>query len=165
MELKMSEKLEKAFNDQIRLELESSYIYTGMRMYFQSLGLPGATKWMTIQAEEEREHADLFINFLLDMDAGLELGTLNAQTTQYDSMLDVFEKGLAHEKVISASILKLLEMAIEEKNYGAENFLRTFVDEQIEEEDHFRGYVDLIKMAGDDVAALFKVDSILGKRE
>lgn len=164
-ELKLSKELEKALNEQIRLELESSYIYNGMRLYFKSLGLPGATSWMTFQAKEEQHHAEDFIDFILDMDGEVELGQLSKVTTKYDSILDVFEKGLAHEKVISASILNILEMAIEEKNYAAENFLRSYVDEQLEEEDHFRGYVDLIKMAGDNEAALFNVDSILGKRD
>ena len=164
-ELKLSKKLEKALNEQIRLELESSYIYNGMRLYFKSLGVPGATNWMTWQVKEEQHHAEDFIDFVLDMDGELELGQLNEQTTKYDSMLDVFEKGLAHEKEISASILKLLDLAIEEKNYAAENFLRHYVDEQVEEEDHFRGIIDMVKMAGNNEAALFKVDSILAKRD
>ncbi|WP_054252859.1 ferritin [Neofamilia massiliensis] len=164
-ELKLSKKLEKALNEQITLELQSAYIYNGMRLYFKSLGMPGATNWMTFQTREEEHHAEDFIDFILDMDGDVELGDLKKVTTKYDSILDVFEKGLAHEKEISASILSILDLAIEEKNYAAENFLRHYVDEQIEEEDHFRGYVDLVKMAGDNEAALFKVDSILGKRD
>ena len=164
-QLKLSDKLEKALNEQIRLELESSYIYNGMRIYLKSLGIPGATSWFELQTREEQHHAEEFIDFLLEMDCEVELGQINKQTTKYKGILDVFEKGLAHEKEISASILNLLDLAIEEKNYAAENFLRKYVDEQVEEEDHFRGYIDLIKMAGDNEAALFKVDSILGKRD
>ena len=164
-ELKLSKKLEKALNEQITLELQSAYIYNGMRLYFKSLGIPGATKWMTFQTREEEHHAEDFIDFILDMDGEVELGQLTKVTTEYKSILDVFEKGLEHEKEISASILSILDLAIEEKNYAAENFLRHYVDEQLEEEDHFRGYVDLVKMAGDNEAALFKVDSILGKRD
>ncbi len=164
--MKLSERLLKGLNEQVTMENESAYKYDGMRLYFKELGSPGAEKWLTVQAHEELSHAEDFINFILDVDGKLEpLGTFEQQPVDYHSYLDVFEKGLEHEKEISASILRLLEIAIEEKNYAAENFLRSYVDEQVEEEDNFRGVIDMIKLAGDDTAALFKVDSILGKRE
>ncbi|MFB0972351.1 MAG: ferritin [Neofamilia sp.] len=163
--MKLSEKLNEEFNRQIQMEYESAYKYNGMRLYFKSLGIPGATHWMTLQTHEEISHAEDFISFVLDVDGEIEAQGLAEQPTEYKSILDVFEQGLEHEKEISASIISILDLAIEEKNYAAENFLRTYVDEQVEEEDHFRGVIDMVKMAGDDPAALFKVDGILGKRE
>ncbi|MDO5038036.1 MAG: ferritin [Tissierellia bacterium] len=165
MKLNLSKKLEKALNEQVRMETESAYIYNGMRLFFKEKGLPGATSWMTHQAHEELKHAEDFIDMILDLDGHVVLGELKEPTTEYKSILDVFEAGLAHEKEISSSILELLDLALEEKNYAVENFLRTYVDEQVEEEDHFRGVIDMVKMAGDDPAALFKVDGILAKRD
>jgi ferritin len=165
MELKLSKKLQDALNKQITFEISSAYLYDGMRLYLKKLGLPGATKWMTLQAHEELHHAEDFIDFMLSMDGDIEIGELPAVSTHYDCPQAVWEVGLGHEKEISASIMEILNLAIEENNYAAENFLRTYVDEQIEEEDHFRSVVDLWNLAGDDKAALFKVDGILGKRE
>lgn len=163
--MKLSEELLKGLNEQIRLETESAYKYNGMRLYFKDLGSPGATHWLKLQAHEELSHAEDFIDLILDLDGELEpLGALEEQPVEYDSFLDVFEKGLEHEKLISASILNLLEIAIKDKNYAAENFLRKYVDEQVEEEDTFRSVIDIIKLADDDKAALFKVDSILSER-
>lgn len=165
MKLGLSEKLEQALNRQVTLELESSYIYNGMRLYFKERGLPGATHWMTLQMGEEQEHAEDFIDCILDLDGHVVLGPIEEQTTEYESILDVFEKGLEHEQFISKSILEILEIAIEEKNYAAENFLRTYVDEQVEEEDNFRHHIDLIKAAGNNEAALFEVDAKLAQRQ
>lgn len=165
MELGLSERLEKKLNEQVTLELESAQIYNGMRLYFKERGLPGATHWMTLQMEEERGHAEDFIDCILDLDGHVELGPIGAQTTEYSSILDVFEKGLEHEKLISKSIMEILEIAIEEKNYAAENFLRTYVDEQVEEEDNFRHHIDMIKVAGENEAALFEVDKKLAMRQ
>ena len=78
--------------------------------------------------------------------------------------LEVFEAALAHEKVVTESIRGILEIAIEEKNYAAENFLRKYVDEQVEEEDTFTGLVDQLKWIGDDVAALLQFDKQLAGR-
>lgn len=164
--MKLSDKLEKMLNDQVRMELESAYKYEGMRLYFKDLGIPGATSWMAIQVEEEREHAEDFIDFILEVDGKLApIGALEEQPVEYESILDVFEKGLEHEKLISKSIREILDVAMEEGHYAAQNFLRTYIDEQVEEEDHFREQIDLVKMAGDNEAALFQVDHILGKRE
>lgn len=164
LELKMSDQLLAAFNKQIQMELQSAYIYNGMRIYLKDLGLPGATHWMTLQTHEEIHHAEDFIDVVQELDEHVELFPMEKVKAQYDSPLAVWEAGLAHEKEITASILEMLQMAIEEKNYRVENFLRKYVDEQNEEEDHFRGIIDLFKMAGDDKAALFKVDGILRKR-
>lgn len=163
--MKLSKRLNDELNRQIQMEYESAYKYNGMRLYFKSLGIPGATHWMELQTMEENHHAEDFIDFILDVDGEVETHALAEQPTEYESILDVFEQGLEHEKEISASIMSILDIAIEEKHYAAENFLRTYVDEQVEEEDHFRGVIDMIKLAGDNEAALFKVDSILGKRE
>lgn len=163
--MKLSQKLQEALNEQVKLEKEAAYKYDGMRLYFKDLGSPGAEHWLTLQTEEEISHAEDFIDFILEVDGELEpLGALESQPVKYDSYLDVFEKALDHERLISRSIKDILEIAIEEKNYAAENFLRTYIDEQVEEEDSFRSVIDIIKLAGDDTAALFRVDAILAQR-
>ena len=165
MELKLSKKLHDALNKQVSMELQSAQIYNGMRIYLKELGAYGAIKWMSNQAHEEIEHAEAFINFIQEMDGHVELGALEPVKTVYDSPLAVWEAGLAHEKEITSSILELLKLADKEENYAAQNFLRKFVDEQVEEEDNFRGIIDLWKLAGDSPEAILKVDGILGKRD
>lgn len=164
MKLGLSEKLQQALNEQVTREYEAAWIYNGMRVYLDDLGAYGAKKWMKVQVGEEMEHAQDFIDIILELDGEVKIGSLPEIETKYDSMLAVWEAGLEHEKFISESILNILEIAIEEKNYAVENFLRTYVDEQVEEEDNFRGVIDFLKLAGDDTAALLKVDSVLGKR-
>ncbi len=163
--MKLSKKLQDALNEQVRMEYESAYIYNGMSLYLSEEGFPGASHWMDLQAKEEMEHAQDFIDFIHQVGGHVELGTINKQTTEYDSLLDVWQTGLEHEKVISKSIHDLLVLAIEEKHFAAENFLRTYVDEQVEEENNFCGIVGLLKFAGDNPLALMNADGILGRRE
>lgn len=162
---KLSERLEKAFNDQIQLEYDSAYIYRGMEVFFQDMGAKGITNFFNVQTKEEVEHAEDFTQFVLDVGGHVELEALNKPSTEYDSFLDVFETALEHEKKVTESIRGILEIALEEKNYAAENFLRKYVDEQVEEEDTFQGLVDLLKWIGDDKAALLQFDHKLAKRE
>lgn len=163
--MKLSKELNDALVEQVRLEYEAAWLYNGMRIFLEDLGAVGATRWMTAQVHEEFTHAQDFINFIMDADGEInQVGGLDATNCDYEGLQDVWETGLEHEKKITRSITDILEMAINEKNYAAENFLRTYVDEQLEEEDNFRNVIELIKLAEDDKGAMFRVDSILGQR-
>ncbi len=161
---KLSDKLEKALNNQVTLEYDSAFIYRGMEIFFQDMGAKGTTHFFNQQTKEEVEHAEDFTQFILDVGGKIDIGGLNKPATEYKSFLEVFEAALAHEKVVTESIRGILEIAIEEKNYAAENFLRKYVDEQVEEEDTFTGLVDQLKWIGDDVAALLQFDKQLAGR-
>ena len=151
--------------EQVRFEYEAAWIYNGMRIYLDDLGAVGARKWMELQVAEEMTHAQDFIDYIFDVDGEIPaIGGLPEISCDYDGLLSVWEAGLEHEKKVTESICNLLDIAIEEKNYAAENFIRTYVDEQREEEDNFRGVIELIKLAGEDKGAMFRVDNILGER-
>ncbi len=160
-----SKTLLEGFNAQIQKEYDSSYIYTGMELYFKNLGIPGFEHFFKLQAKEEKEHAEDFTNFVFDMNESVELFALNKPKTAYNSVLEVFEAALEHEKFISKSIADLLVLAIKESNFAAENFLRKYIDEQVEEEATFQSIVDTIKFLGDDKAALYSYSKALGKRQ
>ena len=162
--MKLSKKLEEALQKQVTLEYNAAYVYNGMRIYLDDAQYAGASSWMTKQAKEELEHAEAFINFLDSLDVKAELGKIEEEKTEYDDLLSVLEAALDHEKMITESIEDILKIAIKDEHFAAENFLRKFIDEQVEEEDNFRGLIDLVKFAGDDKAALLKIDSILGER-
>lgn len=162
MELKKN--LLAAFNEQIQKEYASSYIYTDMEFYFKKLSLKGFERFFNLQSLEERQHAEQFVNFVFDMEGDVELKEIEKPEGSYKSILDVFEKALAHEKFVTKSISELLEMAIKDGNYAAENFLRKFIDEQVEEEATFQEIVDTIKFLQDDKAALFSYNVSLGQR-
>lgn len=164
--MKLSNRLNDALVEQVRLEYEAAWLYNGMRIFLDDLGAVGATKWMTAQVYEEMHHAQDFIDFIMEADGEIDaVGGIDAASCDYDGLLSVWEAGLDHEKKITKSITNILEIAIEDKNYAAENFLRTYVDEQLEEEDNFRNVIELIKLAEDDKAAIFRVDAILGQRD
>ena len=162
--MELSKKLAKALNDQIKKEYEAAYVYNGMRIYLDDAGLRGASSWMTKQTQEELEHAEAFIQHVKSLDGKVELGKVEAQKTDYANLLEVLETAYEHEQMITKSISEILDLAIEEKEYATENFLRKFVDEQVEEEESFRDLIDLVKFVGDDKASLLKVDSGLGRR-
>lgn len=133
----MNERMVKAMNEQIVKEYYSGYMYMQMAAFFEDETLEGFANWMRVQAQEEAAHAQIFFNHLCERGAPVKLGAIDAPPSNYGSALDVFEKGLEHEKKVSASIDNLVTIAEEEKDRASLSMLTWFVDEQVEEEDNF----------------------------
>ena len=161
----ISKKMLDAINEQINKELNSAYIYLGMVDYFESENYKGMASWMKIQAEEEVEHAEKFINFVHDRSAKVAFADITKATNTYKSPLAAFKAGLEHEKFISASIHELFELAVAEKDYPTQEMLHWFISEQVEEESNFEHIVALLEMTADNPGGLMIIDGNLGHRE
>lgn len=160
----LSKAMQESLNNQIRDEFFASHLYLAMAAYFEDENLPGCAKWMRLQSEEEREHALRFYDYMTDRGARVMLQGIGEPTTSFDSMLDVFEKALAHEQKVTASINGIYDLAVQEKDYATQVMLNWFVEEQVEEEKSATEVIDLIKMAGDSGHAKIMIDRQLGSR-
>lgn len=158
----VSDKLQKAVNDQIAAEMWSSNLYLQMSFYLRHEGWDGSANWMAHQAEEERGHALKMAGYLLSRGCAVKLQATDVVPEGWGTVLEVFEHTYEHECKVSSMINGIVALAIEEKDYATENFFRGFVDEQVEEEETAAAIVDKLKKAGD--SGLLFVDSELGKR-
>ena len=155
-------KLQKAVNDQITAELWSSNLYLQMSYFLKSQGWDGFAHWLRVHAEEEREHATRMADYMTDRGGAVKLQMLNVVPEGWGTVAEVFEHSLEQEKMVSKMIDRIVLLAIEEQDFATENFFRTFVDEQVEEEALFGGIVDKLKRAGE--SGLLFLDATLGKR-
>jgi bacterioferritin B len=122
-----------ALNAQISNEFAASQQYVAMAVYYDSQTLPRLAQFFYRQALEEREHAMMMIQYLLDVDEKVEVPDIKAQTTTYDDPITPVKAALAQEERVSSEIFGLFELAREIKDYRAEHFLQWFVKEQVEE--------------------------------
>ena len=155
-------KLQKAVNDQIAAELWSSNLYLQMSYFLKNQGWDGFAHWLRVHAEEEREHATRMADYMTDRGGAVKLQMVNVVPEGWGTVAEVFEHSLEQEKMVSKMIDRIVLLAIEEQDFATENFFRTFVDEQVEEEALFGGIVDKLKRAGE--SGLLFLDSSLGKR-
>jgi len=162
--MKLSSTIEKALNDQLTLELASSYVYLGMAAHFASTPFTGFQKWMKVQSEEELEHADKFFDYLSNRGGKVTLGTLQAPPCNYKAPIDAFRVSLAHEQKVSASICAIYEMASAEKDYPTMSFLKWFLDEQVEEEKNVGDMLAKLELVGENTNGLFQLDHLAAKR-
>jgi ferritin len=160
----ISEKLEKAFNEQINKELYSEYLYLSMAVYLAHENLDGFANFMFVQTQEEHEHAMKMINYLLERGGKVILKQINEPKIDFDSVKQIFELAWDHEKFISKSINDLMDTAIEVNDHSAKGFLQWFVDEQVEEESSMEKIVHKLKLIKDNPNGLMMLDSQLAQR-
>jgi ferritin len=160
----MDKKLLKAFNEQIKNELYSAYLYLSMAAYFESVNLAGFGHWMKKQATEEVEHGMKMFEFLADRGEKIALEAIPKPSADFSSAKDVFEETLKHEKKVTALINKLYDIAERVDDKSAKIFLQWFITEQVEEEKNASEILEKLKMVKPGSAALLMLDSVMGKR-
>jgi ferritin len=161
----LSPAMQDAFNDQIRNEFFSSYVYLSMAAWFDDRNLPGLAAWMRVQAREEAIHAMKIFDHLLDRNVRVKLRPIAQPPVEFASPLDVFEQALKHEMAVTASIHNIYAQAVQEKDFASSVFLDWFVKEQVEEEKQGAVIVEQLKMVGEDRPGLLMLDRELGQRK
>lgn len=157
----ISSKLQQAINDHITAELWSSNLYLQMSYFLKLQGWDGYSHWLREHAVEEREHATRMADYMTDRGGIVKLQMIDVVPEGWGSILELFEHSLSHERRVSKMINTIVSLARNEEDYATENFFRTFVDEQVEEEALFGNIVDKLKKAGE--SGLFVLDIDLGK--
>jgi len=160
----ISDRLTERLNEQIRMEFQSASYYMGMRMYLTREDWPGMASFMEAQALEEAGHAKKFYDFLDEVDREASMPGVEEPRGDFASLEEVFETALQQEKKVTESIHRLFEVAREEGDYPAYSLLEWFVDEQVEEENTFRGILTKIRRLQDQPLALYELDEQLGRR-
>jgi ferritin len=153
--------VEKAINEQILKEEDSSRIYISMASWCQVNGYQGAAAWLYAQADEERMHELKLIHYLDDRGGTAQLSDLKNPVNKFKSLLDIFQQVLKHEEYISASIHEVYSVSIKQNDYSTSNFLQWYITEQTEEESTVRSILDQIRLAGEDKGGLFMMDKEL----
>ena len=161
----LSEKMQKALNDQVNAELFSAYLYLAMSAYFEAESYNGFSRWMRAQFEEEMTHALKFYDYIGERHGRVTLEAIEKPQADWDSPLAAFEAAFGHEQYITRRIFDLVYLAREEHDPATESFLGWFVDEQVEEESSVDEVVQDLKRVQDVPAGLFMLDRELGQRQ
>jgi ferritin len=145
----ISPKLTKAMNGQIGNEFGASLQYLSIAGYFQAQKLNLLSKLFFEQADEEKEHAMKFVHYVLDTQGKLEIPAVNAPKATFSSAEEAVQAALTWEKEVTEQIKKLMDIAVEENDYLAQNFLQWFIDEQLEEVNKMDQLLSVIQRAGE----------------
>ncbi len=160
----ISKKVQVALEGHLGAELESAYLYLAMSAWCEAKAFKGFGRWLRIQFEEELAHATKLLDYLLARGSTVSFGPVAAPTADFGSILQVFEKTLEHERLVTDKVHRLYELAGAEKDSATQVFLQWFVSEQVEEEARAAEIVDKLRMVSDRPGSSLYLDKEYGKR-
>lgn len=153
-----------SINSHMNLELFSANLYLVMSSCANEMGLKGAANWFFVQYREEMVHFMKFYTYLSDQGAVVSIPASKAVPNKYKSLLEMMQKTLAHENMITACINNLSEQAVQEKDHATQIFMQWFVTEQIEEENNDRDLIAKLKLVGDNGHGILMIDAEMAQR-
>lgn len=154
----LSKHVEKALNDQIRVEAESSQTYLSMACWAEVKGLEGIAQFMYKHSDEERMHMLKLVKFVNERGGHARISALKAPKTEFGTFKEMFQELYEHELSVSESINSLVHVTLEEKDYATHNFVQWYVAEQLEEEALAKSILDKINLIGNDKGGLYLFD-------
>ncbi len=160
----LSEKLHAAINEQINAELWSAYLYLAMSMDAESKGFKGVANWFYVQWLEEQDHAHILMNYLNSRDCKVTLKPIAEVRTEWDSVLEMYQETLRHEKVVTSLINNLAAIAAEDRDFASSNMLVWFINEQVEEEESARDMIFAVEAVEGNKYGMYQLDKELAAR-
>ena len=151
----MNSKIAALLNEQINKEFYSAYLYLDMAIYYDELHLDGFANYYTIQAQEERDHALLFMKYMQNNGLKVTLDAIAKPDKTFDSVLSPLEIAAEHERYVTSLINDIYREAHADGDYRTMKFLDWFVDEQMEEEESADKMIAQYKLFGQDPRGLY----------
>jgi len=138
-----------ALNEQISNEFAASQQYIGAAVYYDSETLPRLATFFYRQAVEERNHAMIMVQYLLDTGEAVRIPDIKAQETKFDDVVGPVRMALEQEQRVTDEINALFGLARERGDFSAEQFLAWFVKEQLEEVSSMTDLLNVVERAKD----------------
>ncbi|MGN0761071.1 MAG: ferritin [Christensenellales bacterium] len=160
----LDKKVKELINQQINKEFYSAYLYLDFSNYFEAKGLDGFANWYKVQAQEERDHAMLFYQYLHNNNESVTLDAIAKPDVVLDSDMTVLKAGLKHELYVTSLINDIYAAAYEVKDFRTMQFLDWFVKEQGEEETNANDLISKMELFGSDPKSLYMLNGELATR-
>ena len=160
----MNQTVAKLINEQINKEFYSAYLYLDFANYYAQVGLDGFENWYKVQAQEERDHAMLFYQYLQNENQKVTLEAIAKPNKTITCHMDVLKAGLEHEEYVTSLINDIYAAAYEVKDFRTMQFLDWFVKEQGEEETNANDLITKMELFGSDPKSLYMLNQELAAR-
>lgn len=160
----ISEKVAKLLNEQINKEFYSAYLYLDFSNFYVDQGLNGFANWYKVQAQEERDHAMLFMQYMQNNDLKVTLEAIEKPDKVFTENKEPLEAALEHERYVTSLINTIYDAAYQEKDFRTMQFLDWFVKEQGEEETNATDLIKKMDLFGSDPKSLYMLDNELAAR-
>ncbi|MER7073479.1 ferritin [Terrabacter sp. NPDC000476] len=138
-------------NEQIGHEYAAHQQYVAIAVYYDSLTLPQLAGLFYRQALEERDHAMMMVQYLLDTDSLVAIPGVEAPTNSFADIVAPVQLALEQEKRVTDQINALTAVAREEHDFASDQFMQWFIKEQVEEVSSMSDLLTVVQRNRDDV--------------
>ena len=136
-----------ALNGQIAYEFGAAQQYIAVAVYYESETLPRLAAHFHRQALEERNHAMMMVQYLLDAGLGVTVPGVEAPKTAFADVVEPVSQALAQERRVTEQIGGLATLARELGDYAGEQFMQWFIKEQVEEVSSMSSLLTVVERA------------------
>ena len=152
-------------NAQIGNELAAHNQYLACAVYYDALTMPRMAAFFYGQALEERDHATMMIQYLLDTDSDGVIPGVEAPTNSFGDLVAPVALALDQEKRVTDQVNGLLRTAREESDFASEQFMQWFIKEQVEEVASMSDLLTVVTRNRDDLEDIEEYVAREGGRE
>src|ERR1700729_2388716 len=153
-------KFQALLQEQVSHEFTNAQQYVAIAVYFDGADLRQLAKHFYAQAVEERNHAMMLVQYLLDRDARVEVPGVEGVRNTFDTPRDALALALDQERLVTEQVSRLAAVARDEGDYLGEQFMQWFLKEQVEEIALMTSLVRVADRAG---ANLFDLENFVAR--
>ena len=137
-------------NEQIAHEFAAHQQYVACATYYDGETLPQLARFFYRQALEERDHAMMMVQYLLDADAEVVIPGVAAPQVAFSDVVAPVSLALAQERRVTEQINALAGTARDERDFTSEQFMQWFIKEQVEEVATMSDLLRVVQRSQDD---------------
>jgi bacterioferritin B len=141
----------KQLNIQIGNEFAAHQQYVACAVYYDALTMPQMARFFYRQALEERDHAMMMVQYLLDADEEVSIPGVEAPKSTFEDVVQPVQLALDQERRVTEQINKLTAIARDDHDYASDQFTQWFIKEQVEETATMSALLAVVTRSKDDV--------------
>jgi ferritin len=149
-----AERFVEHLNEQIGNEFAAHQQYIACAVYYDALTMPQMAAFFYSQAMEERDHAMMMVQYLIDQDAAVTIPGVRAPQTVFEDLVAPVVLALDQEKRVTTQINELTKIAREENDFASDQFMQWFIKEQVEEVATMSDLVNVVRRSRDNIEAV-----------
>ena len=149
-----AQKFVSRLNEQIGHEFAAHQQYVAIAVHYDAETLPQLARFFYRQALEERDHAMMMVQYLIDADAEVTIPGVSAPKTAFEDIVAPVALALQQERNVSDQINGLARTAREAGDYTSEQFMQWFIKEQVEEVATMSDLVAVVRRSADNIEAI-----------
>jgi ferritin len=144
----------KQLNEQVGSEFAAHLQYVAYAVYYDALTMPQMARFFYRQALEERDHAMMMVQYLLDADAEVAIPGVGAPQNRFETIVEPMQLALEQEKRVAEQINQLTALAREDHDYASDQFVQWFIKEQVEEVATMSSLLAVVTRSKDDIESI-----------